>query len=232
MLKRLILVSLVIGSLNCSQQETPQARVAEIKGNASLERAGQTSKLKVGDLLKASDTVITEKEAIVDLQIKGGGSFRVMPESKTVISKLGKDTDLEVQRGGLLLGLNKLDKDETFNVRSPTAVAGVRGTSFSFSAERQTVAVLTGGVEVKRGDRVVNLEPMREVKLNTERVESQKLSQASTRELAEITSIAGINEVDSFAEIQKNASQLVLEIEAENVTSGKGPQPRERQEVQ
>jgi hypothetical protein len=232
MIKRLAFILVILGVASCSQPETPQARVAEIKGSANLEREGKSSKLKVGDLLKANDTVTTEKGAIVDLQIKGGGSFRIMPDSRTVISQLGKSTELEVERGGLLLGLNKLKKDESFSVRSPTAVAGVRGTSFSFSADRLTIAVLTGSVEVKRGDRVVNLDPMREVKLNTDKIEAQKLSPASSRELASIAEIAGISEVDSFAEIQKNASQLILEIEAENVTTGKGPQPREKQEVQ
>ena len=232
MLTRLAFILIISGVAGCSQPETPQARVAEVKGTANLERAGQATKLKVGDLLKASDTIVTEKDSVVDLQIKGGGAFRIMADSKTVISQLGKAAELEVQRGGLLLGLNRLQKDESFTVRSPTAVAGVRGTSFSFSADRHTVAVLTGSVELKRGEHVVNLEQMREARFNTERVESQKLSHASTRELAAIADIAGINEVDSFAEIQKNASQLILEIEAENVQSGKGPQPRERQEVQ
>ena len=109
MIKRLAFILVLLGAASCSQPETPQARVAEIKGNANLERGGQSSKLKVGDLLKANDTVVTEKDAIVDLQIKGGGSFRIMPDSKTIISQLGKSTELEVQRGGLLLGLNKLN---------------------------------------------------------------------------------------------------------------------------
>lgn len=216
----------------CSQPEAPQARVAEIKGSASLERDGKTEKLKVGDMLRANDTIVTEKESVVDLQIKGGGAFRVLSETRTTIGKLGKSTEISVDKGGLLLGLNKLQKDEEFTVRSPTAVAGVRGTSFSFSADRFTVAVLTGSVEVKRGGNTVSVDALREARFNSDKLEAQRLSRASSKELASITEIAGINEVDTFAEMQKNASQLVLEIEAENVGPGKGPQPRERQEVQ
>ncbi|MCE9597964.1 MAG: FecR family protein [Spirochaetia bacterium] len=206
------------------------ARITMIRGLASVISAGKSEPAAVGQVVQANDEIITEKDSIVDLQIANGGAFRVAENSKVKINSLGEESEMNLEKGGLLVGLQKLKGKESFTVRTPTALAGVRGTSFSISAERSTIAVLTGSVEVKKGETTVEVPELKEVRTTAEKLETKSLSRASAEELTSIGEIEGISEVEGFDEIQKNLSLVVLDIEKETLGNGKQIQPREAQE--
>jgi hypothetical protein len=75
-----------------------------------------------------------------------GGKLKVTPGTKI---RLGGKKELLLLQGKIITTVNSLDDDETFNIRSPTAVAGVRGTQFSIEVGtgEDTLKVIEGKVE-------------------------------------------------------------------------------------
>jgi FecR protein len=88
-----------------------------------------------GMILRENDEIKTSSGSI-DIQTGKGDIVRIKSFSQITlkeISKKGKPhTNLYVQAGELLIKTNKLKSEDSFLLSTPTAVAGVRGTTFSF----------------------------------------------------------------------------------------------------
>lgn len=123
-------------------------------GDVQLRTAdGKLSKLNVSDRIGDGDSVITAKDATATIQISDSGIIRVQPESTVVMRQLlnGNNTELYLEKGELLSKVTRLKKDEKFSVKTPTSVAGVRGTEFSVrvgGGQKDVVAVRDGKVAV------------------------------------------------------------------------------------
>jgi hypothetical protein len=96
--------------------------------------------LSKGMVIKKGDLVKTGPEALVHIEmnsgrmalIKGNASFKILSDVKA------KHQLLDVSQGEFLVGIQgKIKKDETFVVRTPAVVAGVRGTLFWGLADEQ-----------------------------------------------------------------------------------------------
>lgn len=90
--------------------------------------------LKVGNIVKANDQIKTSRGS-VDLQTRTGSAVRIREYSTLTVASLagasGGETRLSMKQGGILANVKKASASEEFNVVTPTAVAGVRGTKFS-----------------------------------------------------------------------------------------------------
>jgi hypothetical protein len=110
---------------------------------------------EIGTPIKESDSIITEQGAFCDIKI-GGSIIRIKEKSKVLFASLMnskniENTTLGLESGKLLCKPKKLLKSENFMVKTPTAVAGVRGTQFSVEADTaQTtrIKVFDGNVKV------------------------------------------------------------------------------------
>ena len=106
-----------------------------------------------GDQLKTGDIIVTGKKSIVDLLFGNSGVMRVNENSKvtidTVADKTINDTVVNMEKGKVFLTLSKL-KGTGFKVKTPTAVAGVRGTSFTVVSDKNgaKLSVVIGTVAV------------------------------------------------------------------------------------
>lgn len=141
---------------SCGKKVDPQVERTMIvvfsTGNAKVIRAGKAEEAKVGLIVKEQDQIKTE-DGSVDLQTKGGSAIRVREFTTVTVSSLAgggsNDTKVQMGQGSILANVKKSSANETFNVVTPTAIAGVRGTSFSveISGEGQPkVKVLEGKV--------------------------------------------------------------------------------------
>jgi len=219
-----------IALIGCEKIPTG-ARITMVRGKVTVQTSGKTEDAKIDRVIGSEDIITTEKDSAVDLQIAGGGAFRVSENSKVTIKTLGKQSEMNLDKGAMLLGLRKLAPKEDFTVRTPTALAGVRGTSFSISAERNTIAVLTGSVEVKKGESTVQVDQLKEIKTTGDKPQPTRLSRESVSELSSISTIEGIQNVEGFDEIQKNLSLVTLEMDKESINSTQTISPREHQET-
>ena len=92
-----------------------------------------------GDVLKENDIITTGIMSSCDIRI-GDSIIRIKEKSKVLISQLLKNGNVEnitlgLDIGKMLCKPKKLIKSESFLVKTPTAVAGVRGTQFSVEAD-------------------------------------------------------------------------------------------------
>lgn len=112
---------------------------------------------QIGDIIKQNDDIITGDSSFCDIRI-GESIIRIKAQSSVKISTLIKsgnieDTEIGLNSGKLLCKPKKLLKDENFLVKTPTAVAGVRGTQFAIEADKfktTRIKVFNGEVKVAR----------------------------------------------------------------------------------
>jgi len=151
-----LLLSLAIAGvvLNCGKKSDSAASRAMVVvfavGEAKIVRAGKEIGAQVGMVVSENDQIKTT-DGSVDLQTKSGSAVRIRPFTTITVARLagGEETKLSMDHGGLLANVKRTSNKETFSVVTPTAIAGVRGTTFSMDVEegqRPTVKVLDGSV--------------------------------------------------------------------------------------
>ncbi len=129
--------------------------VAEISGGGEVQRQGETawSPLRVGDGVRVGDQLRTLADGRMRIVLREESSLTLAPGSQLVITEqmLAPAT---VSRFELLLGTIKAAVTERyaeprarFEVETPTAIAGVRGTSFIAEYDAAQDETLIVGVE-------------------------------------------------------------------------------------
>jgi hypothetical protein len=119
---------------------------------------GTEEKAQLGATVKTGDTIKTGEKGKVDLQFSSGSSIRVSPATTLDFAKLAMnsggslDTQLSLVSGKVFANVNKAKKDDSFSVITPTAIAGVRGTSFivenDAKSNKAKVKVVDGSVSM------------------------------------------------------------------------------------
>jgi len=104
------------------------------------------------DSVAENDIIKTGAHSFVTIQFEERGVIRVQDNTTLQFTKFFSDNKAEffLKEGQVLSKINRLKKNEQFIVKTPTAVASVRGTEFSTSYEnnRSAVAVKNGEVIV------------------------------------------------------------------------------------
>ncbi len=148
----LIILGLAVWGNSCSTQKVDDyATIAFSIGD--VKRNGQLA--SIGDVLNQNDVIETGSLSSCDIKI-GDSMIRIKENSKALMAQLIRKDGLENTTLGLDVGKmickpKKLLKNESFLVKTPTAVAGVRGTNFSVEAdEKKTtrIKVFDGKVAV------------------------------------------------------------------------------------
>lgn len=133
----LVIAILMMTQFSFAQSVTGVMMV--VKGNVQVTpKAGQTQAAKVGKKVTSGDTITAGADSRAKIVMADKNVISVSPDSKIVIEKYendGKDkknVELKVLYGKIRASVEqKYDGEKsTFNVKTPSAVAGVRGTDF------------------------------------------------------------------------------------------------------
>ncbi|MDI7225461.1 lipoprotein LipL45 [Leptospira santarosai] len=153
-----------------SKENSPSAVVVFSVGETKILHADLTEeRATLGASLKTGDKVSTKDKSKVDIQFTDGSAVRISENSViefdalTINSKGNSDTRLALVSGKVFAKVNKASKEDQFSVVTPTAIAGVRGTSFIVDrskTDKAVVKVLDGAVAV--APRLVVLEGLSE----------------------------------------------------------------------
>jgi len=191
----LVVILMVFSCAKQQEQQTKdsvkflKATATMVIGDAYVLKAKDPKQhlLKNGDLLFPEDVIITKESGKVNITVENSGILRILPNSQVVLSSLllkdngAAEQKIAVRTGKIILGLKKLQRDSSFNVETPTAVAGVRGTSFAVDVKsdiqnafpffvkidnknvKTRVAVFSGTVEMysEQKEKSVMVEPMK-----------------------------------------------------------------------
>jgi len=152
LLKLLVFTFFIFPTLIFSEEI---ARLTNIKGKVFLIRQGKTQVPTNNLALYPNDTIKTLKNSsceifFTDLAItllEENTQLTLKAISKT---QNNKQANYFLNIGKVFSSVSKLKKNDSFNIQTPSAIAGIRGTEFLVNAENKSseVAVYEGEVEV------------------------------------------------------------------------------------
>lgn len=130
-------------------------RLLRIEGTVNIEDSKGGSK-PVSDYVrfKSGDALNTGNDGLASVGLDNAKVVTLQNDSRAEFLKKGKKLELRLTKGSLFFNvMEKLKDDETFEIKTSTMTAGIRGTSgFVYydpkDAGRETLAVTDGVVEV------------------------------------------------------------------------------------
>ncbi|MDH5657340.1 MAG: FecR domain-containing protein [Spirochaetia bacterium] len=162
----------------------------------------------------------TGKDSRVDLQLKDGILFRLGPETKILLKESqilsGENfhkVEIDLSKGKMFTTVNKMEGASSFKVKTPTAIAGVRGTDFLVVSDEVSSDILVedGSVEVltESGDEIVD--GGNKANTTEEEIKVSELTEEDKQELSEMGS-----DLHSINETAKTQIQEIIDNFEEN----------------
>lgn len=121
-------------------QEQAIGQVNTETGTVAVERAGQSLPLKIGDQVYQRDVVVTGKDSSVGITFVDNSVFSTGPESRLALDQFHFDSNsfhgdmlARLQKGTLSVVSGDIARSSPGNmkIQTPTAILGVRGTTFA-----------------------------------------------------------------------------------------------------
>jgi len=132
-----------------------KAKVISIKGTPKAILKQSIRVLKLGDEVKVGERLLTGEEEHLTLKLSTGHKIFVLASTTATLSKLmDGEVELDQKTGSIWSKIKPLGKEESFQIRTPASVAGVRGTAFIsmvMDPETTNICVCEGKVEVSSG---------------------------------------------------------------------------------
>ncbi|MBE7440703.1 MAG: FecR domain-containing protein [Spirochaetales bacterium] len=140
-----------------------KAAITYMKGDVQIEKASGKETGRIGAILEPGDVLVTGTDGGVEVMVQNMGALRIGSDSRIRIQSLfgeggGSQAEIKLDRGDLTSMIKKQSPKDQYSVITPTAIAGVRGTTFVTTVERLpagsksepvvSVAVLEGSVTV------------------------------------------------------------------------------------
>jgi len=136
-------------------QAAESALVVGINGAPSVERAGKSEPLRQGAAVSVGDVIVTDAAAKVKLLLADDSVLAIGPRSRValdafVLAPGSRTVKLRVLAGRFKLAIAKFFGGASdYEVHTPTAVAGVRGTVLWGDTEIDAICALDGHIEVR-----------------------------------------------------------------------------------
>jgi len=128
---------------------SPAGKIMKVSGIVKLNNKA----VQVNDNINEGDYIESDSDSssFVDIKYENGNFFR-LKNGKMRIQKSKDKFKIELKSGSLFVNVEKLTEKQTFNIITPTAVTGVRGTRFQIDAtELKTyICVCEGTVWTKK----------------------------------------------------------------------------------
>jgi ferric-dicitrate binding protein FerR (iron transport regulator) len=113
------------------------ARVTYLLGDATVTRGDDTFSAKIGTALEERDLVRTGASATMIIQLSERSNLKLRADTTVRMSDMGSEPEVRLDSGGLFAQVAERLRGR-FEVRTPSVVAGVRGTQF-FVAYGRTI---------------------------------------------------------------------------------------------
>lgn len=125
-------------------------------GTVTMTVSGTNTPIDIGSDVPVNAVIETGNDAVCEVQFADFGSVHIDSDSNLCVYKLLSDkthteSGIQLQAGKVVCKVRKLMGDDSFKVRTPEMVCGVRGTVFQVVREETgqvKVAVETGAVAV------------------------------------------------------------------------------------
>ncbi len=158
-MKKIFLILIIVSiTFSCTpKKKVDFGFISFYYGDIKIILSGKKTKPKLKMILKSGDKVYTREKARIDIQLHNFGVIRINQNSKVdikkIITEVNESIKVGLKNGQILCKISKLKKTQDLNVETPTAVVGVRGTTFLVDANKKEkkseVAVTSGKVDVE-----------------------------------------------------------------------------------
>jgi hypothetical protein len=189
------------------------------KGEVVLLRNNQEMAIEASNFVMKGDTIRTGEASAVDLEFPNGALLRVKERTTISINSILSQEDTQVEialnRGKIFSKIkNKLKDKESFRIKTPTMVAGVRGTEFSVSEDEiPKIMVLEGEVSAEKDS-----SPVSSVSAGKKAEgEALEISDLSPEEKKELESDS-MSLMPSVGEFKENARKLLTDFKESQKT--------------
>ena len=143
-----IAVLFLCGAVSSFGQQEREAILSKIRGPVEVRiQGGEWQKAELQMMLHEKDEIRTAKGSLVEILLDSEGStgkLELKEKSHLRLSMLTwnqasgeKSTFLDLAIGKVLVHAEKLNANSKFEIRTPTATTGVRGTVFEVSVEEK-----------------------------------------------------------------------------------------------
>lgn len=135
------------------QPAADQVSITHISGEVLTLKVNTTEwqPANAGDLLAEGDSIKTLEGSSAKLQFPSGARIFLKEKTTIAIKRVEnegltgvKATEIFLPKGKIKAIIEKLDKNSTFEVKTPTSVSGVRGTIFYLNVVKESERLLTG----------------------------------------------------------------------------------------
>ena len=233
-IKTIILFYILSTAIACVKEEVKSVdneftfKIQFFVGDVKILRADAEVPINQGDQLNINDVIITGVKSSVDILYGAAGIIRINENSKISITAIADDKNsdavMDMEKGKVFAAFSKL-KGTKFNVKTPTVVASVRGTSFSVVSDKSgaKVSVLKGtvsadpvkdgniienrGVEIQANYKTdyVNEASVDKIAAGNKKIAVSKLSNTETTELQNDTKsiIGNIDDIQDLTQQEK-----------------------------
>jgi hypothetical protein len=130
-MKKIITLLVILFASGQAAAQEVVGKVFFLSGKAYVERGSGRADLQLKAEVLKGDTVATARGSSMILLLSDGSLLKMKPDSKLQIVDLSpRNGRIRLIAGSLFSKVRKLLKDELFQIETPVAVVGVRGTEF------------------------------------------------------------------------------------------------------
>jgi hypothetical protein len=156
LLKMLVAVAAIAAGTQAHAQERAGV-VTTLEGNVTVSRAAlpQPAPLRFKDDIFVRDRIATSKDSIARILLGGRAVVTVREHSTVTITEAPGVATVDVATGRVAVAVarEKMRPGDVLQVKTPNAVAGIRGTVIVaevFDANHSVITVLKGTIDVRR----------------------------------------------------------------------------------
>lgn len=136
----------VLSNTALAEEKKRVAKVVDLKGKAEARLSGKKTwvPVEIGAILTQGDVIKTKTDSWVLLNLNGSGETAAVELSENsqlmlselIMEKKEQQTLLDLAIGKVLIRAQKLHSEKSrFEVKTPTSIVGVRGTTFAVEVE-------------------------------------------------------------------------------------------------
>lgn len=218
---------------SCAKEVKNDIYISFFTGSVTLQRGGAPVQVEVKGIVQEGDVITVGDKSTLILQGSDGLVVRFEPDTEAVLLSINDiaKRQITLNRGKVLSSIAKLQKGHGYSVKTPTAVASVRGTQFltEYDGKRSVVAVGRGVVSVKRttgtGDeKLVEKGNSAVAEPEKETVDLRGVNKVETLELSKLEKTPVVEKVETktpeeikaiFVDTEKSDEQINEQIKEE-----------------
>ena len=147
---KIFLILAILLALPLPALAAPVGKITALEGNVDITAGDKARNAKLGDAVNAGDILRAKSKSKAEVTFLDGNILRLAESTRVRITDYqpgeGKTTTLDLFRGKTQNIVSGLARDAKYEIRTPPAVCGVRGTSFfAFFQDGQSGFVPTIG---------------------------------------------------------------------------------------